>query len=412
MKDTVPLAQRTVQNAGTPAGLVLLLLAFACGLTAANVYYAQPVASLIGTSLGLSSAAAGLIVTMTQIGTGFGTLFVVPLGDLIESKRLALGLLCIATIGLIGAALSRSASVFLLTSFLIGLGSVAIHVLVPYAAHLAPERIRGRVVGNITSSVLVGIMLSRPTSSLVTYISSSWHTIFICSATLMGLLVVMLACTLAPRFPKSTLSYGELLASMGKIFLSQRVVRRRSIYHGCLGAAFSVFWTTTPLLLAGPAFRLSQAGIGLFALVGISGAVAATLCGSLADRGWTRGATAFAKLAVLGGFLMTRIVELGTPLSLALLITGGALVDFGVCGNMSVGQRAIFGLGAQFRSRVNGIYVTSFFAGSALGSALGGLSYSRGGWHAASVVGLIFPALALVYFISDRERLTKGEASS
>jgi predicted MFS family arabinose efflux permease len=410
MKDTK--MARSAAEKETASAWLVLLLAFACGLTAANVYYAQPLVGLIGTSLGFASEATGFIVTMAQIGTGIGMLLVVPLGDLIESRRLALTLLCIATTGLIGAALSRDAAWFLAAAFLIGLGSVAIHVLVPYAAHLAPERIRGRVVGNVTSGVLLGIMLARPVSSFVSQLSSSWHTIFFLSAALMAALVLLLFAALPPRKPLSALRYGELLASMGQLVLTQRIVRRRSFYHGCLGAAFSIFWTTTPLLLAGPAFRLSQGGIALFALIGISGAAAATLCGGLADRGWTRPVTAIALLTVLGGFLITRIVEPGAPLSLVLLVAGGIVLDFGVSANMSVGQRAIFALGAQFRSRVNGIYMTAFFGGSALGSALAGWSYAQGGWHMTSVVGLVFPGLALIYFITDREHFTKRETLS
>jgi predicted MFS family arabinose efflux permease len=389
---------------------LVLLLAFACGLTAGNIYYAQPLAGLIGASLGVATGATGFIVTMTQIGTGLGMLLVVPLGDLFESRRLALTLLAIAALGLLGAALSQHVALFLVAACLIGLGSVAIHVLVPYAAHLAPERIRGRVVGNVTSGVLLGIMLARPASSFITQVSSSWHTIFFLSAALMAALMLLLAIVLPPRAPLSKLRYVELLASMRHLLLTQRVVRRRSFYTGCLGAAFSLFWTTTPLLLAGPAFRLSQGGIALFALVGVSGAIGATVAGSFADRGWTRPATAVALLAVIVALLLARLVPPGAPLSLTWLVMAGIVLDFGVSSNMSLGQRAIFSLGPQFRSRVNGIYMTTFFAGSALGSALGGWSYAQGGWPFTSLVGLVFPVAALVYFVTDREHFAKRES--
>ncbi|CAB3746235.1 hypothetical protein LMG29739_00134 [Paraburkholderia solisilvae] len=403
--------QPSVEEERVSAWLVLLL-AFACGLMAANVYYAQPLAGLIGSSLGVAEGATGFIVTVTQIGIGAGMLFVVPLGDLIESRRLVLTLLCMTTLGLLGSGLSRHVAPFMVAACLLGIGSVAIHVLVPYAAHLAPERIRGRVVGNVTSGVLLGIMLARPASSFVTQLSSSWHTIFYLSAALMAALMILLALALPPRRPLSKLGYFELLASMRHLVFTQPVVRRRSFYSGCLGAAFSLFWTTTPLLLAGPAFRLSQSGIALFALIGVSGSVAATVSGSLADRGWTRPATALAMLAVAGALLLTRVVEPGASFSLTLLVIAGVVLDFGVSSNMSLGQRAIFSLGAQFRSRVNGIYMTTFFAGSALGSALGGWTYAQGGWPLASLVGLVFPLMALVYFVTDREHFAKRESSA
>jgi predicted MFS family arabinose efflux permease len=409
MTDTAEMTQPTAEKERVSPWLVLLLT-FACGLMAGNIYYAQPLVGLIAASLGVAKGAAGLIVTMTQIGTGVGMLFIVPLGDLIESRRLALTLLCIAALGLLGAALSQHAALFLVAACLIGLGSVAIHVLVPYAAHLAPERIRGRVVGNVTSGVLLGIMLARPASSFVTQLSSSWHTIFFLSAALMAALMVLLAVALPPREPLSKLRYVELLASMRHLVATQPVVRRRSFYTGCLGAAFSLFWTTTPLLLAGPAFSLSQGGIALFALVGVSGAIAATVSGSLADRGWTRPATCVAILAVIAALLLSRAAAPGAPLSLTLLVVAGIVLDFGVSSNISLGQRAIFALGAQFRSRVNGIYMTTFFAGSALGSALGGWSYAQGGWSLTSLVGLAFALAALIYFVADREHFVKRES--
>ncbi|CAB3762216.1 MFS transporter [Paraburkholderia humisilvae] len=409
MRDTLEAAQPSAEKDRVSPWLILLL-AFSCGLMAANVYYAQPLAGLIGAALGVAKGATGLIVTMTQIGTGAGMLFVVPLGDLFESRRLVLTLLCVVTLGLLGAALSQHGAQFLIAACLIGLGSVAIHVLVPYAAHLAPERIRGRVVGNVTSGVVLGIMLARPASSFVTQISSSWHTIFYLSAALTVALMVLLAFALPKREPLSKLRYVELLASMRHLLLTQPVVRRRSIYTGCLAAAFSLFWTTTPLLLAGPAFGMSQGGIALFALVGVSGAIAATVSGSLADRGWTRPTTAVAMLAVFAAFLLARVVQPGAPLSLTLLVVAGIVLDFGVASNVSLGQRAIFALGAQFRSRVNGIYMTTFFAGSAIGSALGGWSYAQGGWRLTSLVGLAFPLVALIYFATDREHFVKRES--
>jgi predicted MFS family arabinose efflux permease len=351
---------------------LILLLSTACGLIAANVYYAQPLAGPISTALGFAKGATGLIVTMTQIGTALGLLLIVPMGDLIESRRLTLTLLCIVTLALLGAAWSWNPISFLVSAGFIGLGSVAVHVLVPYAAHLAPEATRGRVVGHVMSGVLFGIMLARPVASLLTDLTSSWHVVFFVSAGFMATLVLVLSLALPPRQPRSQMRYRDLLASMWEPALTQPILRRRSLYHGALGAAFSLFWTTTSLLLAGPAFNLSQGGIALFAFVGVSGAIAAPLAGRMADRGWSRPATVFAMLVVAMPFVMARVAEPGSGLALGLLVAAGVLIDCGVSVNMSLGPRAIFSLCAQYRSRVNGIYTTTFFAGSACGSALGG----------------------------------------
>jgi len=378
-----------------------LLLAFACGLIAANLYYAQPLAGPIGVALGLSPGATGLVVTLTQIGYGIGLLFVVPLGDLLETRRLVLTLIGLAMLALLGAALSMHPLPFFASTLCIGVASVAVQVLVPYAAHLAPEATRGQAVGNVMSGLMLGIMLARPVSSFIAQIAS-WHAVFFMSAGAMGLLALMLSRTLPPRQPASTLSYRALLASMAHLARTTPVLQRRSLYQACLFAAFSLFWTTAPLLLAGPEFQLSQGGIALFALAGVAGVVASPIAGRLADKGWTRAVTAFAMFAVAGAFLLTHLGAHGSRLSLGLLVVAGIVLDFGVTTNLVLGQRAIFVLGAEYRSRLNGLYMATFFGGGAIGSALGGWAFAHGGWALASWLGFALPVVALLYFATER----------
>jgi predicted MFS family arabinose efflux permease len=276
-----------------------------------------------------------------------------------------------------------------------------VQVLVPYAAHLAPEAVRGRVVGNVMSGLMLGIMLARPVSSFITQISS-WHMVFFISAAGMLLLAVVLARTLPLRKPAGQMRYGALLTSMVQLARTTPVLRRRALYHACLFAAFSLFWTMTPLLLAGPEFQLSQGGIALFALAGVAGAIAAPIAGWMADRGWSGLATGLAMLAVAVGFLITHIAAPGSSWALGLLVAAAIVLDFGVSANMTLGQRAIFGLGAEFRARLNGLYMTTFFFGGALGSALGGWAYAQGGWGLTSWIGFALPMLALGYFATER----------
>lgn len=380
-----------------------LLLAFACGLLAANLYYAQPLAGPIGAALGLSPGATGLIVTLTQIGYGAGLLFIVPLGDLVETRRLVLILVGLAALALAGAALSTHPLPFFAATLCIGLGSVAVQVLVPYAAHLAPEAVRGQVVGNVVSGLMAGIMLARPVSGFIAQLAG-WHAVFLLSALAMVLLAILLRMALPPRVPAAAPSYGGLLKSMLRLARTTPVLRRRALYQACLFGAFSVFWTTTPLLLAGT-FHLSQGGIALFALAGAAGAVASPIAGRFADRGWTRPATACSMGAVAAAFAVTHIGAAGSPLALGLLVAAAIVLDFGVTTNLVLGQRAIFVLGAEYRSRLNGIYMATFFAGGALGSALGGLAYAHGGWMLASALGFGLPAAGLAYFLSEPRQL-------
>ncbi|KKX31714.1 MFS transporter [Rhizobium sp. LC145] len=382
------------------AGMTFLMAA-ACGLIAANLYYAQPLAGPIAASIGLPVHATGFIVTLTQIGYGLGLLLIVPLGDLLENRRLILTMIGIVTIALLAAGISSTPLPFLAASLAIGLASTAVQMIVPFAANLAPDAMRGRVVGNVMSGLMVGIMMARPVASFIARFSS-WHTVFFISAAVMVLLGLVLAARLPKRMPQTKLSYGGLLASMGELAATQPILRRRAAYQACQFAAFSLFWTVTPLLLAGPAFNLTQAGIALFALAGVAGAIASPIAGRLADRDLGTPATAFGIAAVATAFLITHIAPEGSTLALALLTAAAILLDFGVTMTLVIGQRAIYGIGAELRSRLNGIFMATFFCGGAIGSAVGAWAFAEGDWLLASSIGLALPVIALVYFLTER----------
>lgn len=389
-----------------PSSWLTLLLAVSCGLIAANLYYAQPLVGPISQSLGLSAGAAGLVVTLTQIGYGLGLLLIVPLGDLVETRRLVLTVMALGALALVAAALSTSPLPFLAAALCIGFGSVSVQILVPYAAQLAPEAQRGRVVGNVMSGLMLGIMLARPVSSLIAA-AASWHAVFAVSFLAMLGLGGVLYRALPPRPPIVALSYGSLLASMGMLVLSQPVLRRRALYQAGMFGAFSLFWTAAPLYLA-QGYGIGQVGIALFALAGVAGAIAAPIAGRVADRGWTRWGTALAMLAAIGSFAMTLIAAPGSTLGLALLVAAGIVIDFGVTTNVVLGQRAIYNLGDAFRSRLNGLYMATFFAGGAVGSGLGAWAYAHGGWGWTAWVGLALPAAALAFFATEPRETTSS----
>jgi predicted MFS family arabinose efflux permease len=338
---------------------------------------------------------------MTQAGYGAGLLFIVPLGDLIENRRLVLISLAASVLALLTAAISTSSFAFLAAALFIGLSSAVAQVLVPYAAHLASESVRGRSVGNVMSGLMLGIMLARPVAGFMTQISS-WHTIFYLSAGFMVILFIVLSIALPSRVPESTIRYRDLLKSLEYLAFNTPILQRRSLYHACLFGAFSLFWTSVPLLLAGPEFRMTQGGIALFALAGVAGAVATPIAGRVADRGWTRPATAFAMSAAAVAFLASQLVRGGSAGAVALLVFCAILLDFGVAANLTLGQRAIYSLSAEYRSRLNGIYMSTFFLGGAIGSVLGGWAFANGGWRLTAWLGFSLPIAALAYFATER----------
>jgi predicted MFS family arabinose efflux permease len=386
-------------QSAVPAWLTLLL-ALATGLIVANMYYAQPLAGPISAALGMSPAAAGLVVTLTQVGYVVGLLLIVPLGDLLENRRLICTVIGVGALALLGAALATHLVPFLVAAVFIGLGSVAVQILLPYAAHLAPAAERGRVVGNVTTGLMLGVMLARPLASYLTALSS-WRTVFFVSAAAMVILAAVLSQILPRRAPVPRFGYAALLASMLHLALNTPVLRRRALYQAFLFGAFSLFWTVTPLLLAGPDFSLSQSGIALFALAGVAGAISAPIAGRVADRGWSRAATAFAMVAVGVAFLITHIAAPHSSLALPLLVLAAIVLDFGVQANVVLGYRAIFALEPEHRSRLNGLYMATFFTAGAACSALGGWAFAHGGWPLASWIGFALPVAALGYFFTE-----------
>ncbi|MES2257367.1 MAG: MFS transporter [Pseudomonadota bacterium] len=379
---------------------MVLLLAAATGLIVANLYYAQTLVGPISHATGLAPGAAGLIVTLTQIGYCLGLLVIVPLGDLVENRRLIVTALGATALALLAAACTSSATLFLTAAFCIGVGSVAAQVVVPFAAHMSPPHNRGQTVGQVMSGLLLGIMLARPVSSLVAD-ALNWHAIFVLSALVTATLALVLHHKLPPRRPTSTLPYPALLASMWHLLRTTPILRRRAAYQACMFGAFSLFWTTVPLALAAPYFHQSQTGIALFALVGVAGAIASPIAGRRADHGKSRATTGMALSAGLVAFAAPLLLHGDRLFDLGLLVIASIVLDAGVSASLVTGQRAIFALGADVRSRLNGLYMALFFAGGALGSSLGGWMYAAHGWHGVLLTGMLFPLTALLVYATE-----------
>ncbi len=379
-------------------GLVMLF-AFCCGAIVANIYYAQPIIELIAPDIGLSSTMASLIVSLTQVGYALGLFFLVPLGDLLENRRLMLLTTGVAILSLLGAAFAEQPNLFLVVSLLVGFSSVSVQMLIPLAAHLAPEETRGRVVGSIMGGLLLGILLARPVSSLVAD-HFGWRAVFGSAAVLMAGISVVLATTMPKRVPDHRASYGQLLFSLWALLRQQPVLRQRAFYQACMFATFSLFWTAVPLELARN-HGLSQSQIALFALIGAIGAIAAPISGRLADAGHSRIATLSALLFGALSFLPGLIPA---PYNLIGLAVNGVVLDFCVQMNLVVGQRAVYALDAASRSRLNALYMTSIFIGGAIGSSVASVLFDHGGWVWISVVGTALPLIALLVFLRDSRR--------
>jgi predicted MFS family arabinose efflux permease len=380
-----------------PGAWLILSLAIACGVTVANLYYAQPLVGPISASFALGLATAGLIVAMIQLGYVLGLLFLVPLGDLVENKSLILLMLCCLVASLMISAAAPSAAIFIASSFLLGITAVGTQMILPVAAHLTPEHIRGQTVGTVMSGLLFGILLARPLSTLVAG-EFGWRAVYLVSAAAMCAVVVLMARVLPRRRPQHTLTYATLIRSLWDLLLTTPVLQRRAAYQALLFGAFMLFWTAVPLLLQAPPFSLGHLALSAFMLSGVGGAFVAPVAGRLADRGYIAAVTGTTMIAVALSFVLAWIGSAG---SVAIMVIAGILLDAGAQANFVAGQRAIYALPANIRSRLNALYLAFVFFGGALGSAVSGYAVSSGGAPLFCAIGIGIALVALALFATE-----------
>jgi predicted MFS family arabinose efflux permease len=286
---------------------------------------------------------------------------------------------------------------------------VAAQILIPFAAQLAPDESRGRVVGNVMSGLMAGILLARPVASFITHFAG-WRWVFGGFALVTAALSAILAQALPTRHPGTQLTYGATIASLKDLLLGTPILQRRAAYQAALFGSFSLFWTGVPLLLGGPVFKMGQQGIAFFALAGAAGALVAPLAGRMADRGWIRTGSGLCMTLVTASF---GIGWLGARSgSVPLLVAAAMILDLGATANLVLGQRALFSLRPEIRSRLNGLFIAIFFLGGALGSALAGFAYAHGGWPIVSSIGAGFGGLSLLLYTTEFRRQPQQPTAS
>ncbi|WP_020177619.1 MFS transporter [Methylopila sp. M107] len=392
---------RTEEGAGR---LVVLASAVACGVIVANLYYAQPLVDLIARDLGISASVGSAVVALTQVGYAIGLILVAPLVDLFESRRLLTVTLAFAVAALLLAAFAPTGGVFLAAALSIGVASVAAQMLLPLVAGMEPEATRGRVVGTIMSGLLFGILLARPVAGVIAD-WFGWRAVFGLSAALTVATALSLRVLIPSRRPEGGVAYGAFLGSMWGLLREYPLLRRRALYQASLFAAFSMFWTASPMRLS-EAYGWSHSLIGLFALAGAGGALIAPVAGRWADAGLTRPGTLAAIASVALGFAVAGSDGLAGAvwIGVAALLFGAVVLDMGVQANMIFGQRTIYGLNPAARGRLNGLYVATLFLGGAFGSAITSPLMTHFGWGATAAVGAALPLVALGFAAMERAR--------
>ncbi len=387
-------------GAGVSRPLVLLL-AFTCGAAVANLYYAQPLLNTIAHAFSVSNSTAGLLVTVTQAGYVVGLALLVPLGDLLERRRLIAAMLLLAAAGLAAGAAAPSFAVFALAVAALGVTGVVAQIVVAMSSSLAGEHERGSVVGTVMSGLLIGILVARTISGLVAQLLG-WRVIFVLAAVVMVLLAGVLRSAL-PRVPATErLRYPALLRSVLELVRNEPLLRQRMLLGATAFGCFSVLWTSVAFLLSGAPYHYGNAVIGLFGLAGLAGALAAPVAGRLADRGRGRAAMSGSILVLL---LSWGLLAFGHS-SVVALIAGIVVLDLGAQAMHISNQSAVYSLHGQARSRLTTAYMVAYFSGGVALSAATSALYSSGGWDAVCALGAATAAVGLITWLVTERVMT------
>lgn len=374
---------------------VFPLLAVTAGLAVGNVYAVQPLLGSISASLRIAPGDIGWVVTMTQVGYAFGLVFIVPMGDLGDRRKLILALGLVTSLALVIVASARGPWVLFAGVVAVGLTAVLAQVSVTYAAALATPAARGRAIGGVTTGIVAGILGARFVAGFLADLGG-WRCVYVTSAMLMLLTVALMARTLPPlTLSEASERYGIAVRSVPRLFLHDRTLMVRGLLALLIFASFSTFWTAMVLPLSQPPFSYSHTTIGLFGLVGIAGAVAASGAGRLADRGFTQSVTGLSLAMLAGSWILIALL----PYSIAMLVAGVVLLDLAVQAVHVSSQSLLLARHPHVGSRLIGGYMVFYSTGSGLGAIGATVCFARGGWFAVTLLGEGFALAALTVWL-------------
>ena len=378
---------------------MVVLLACTAGLAVANLYYNQPLLPAMARELGVGPAEIASVTSLTQLGYGLGILTIAPLGDQLERRRMMIVLLALVACCLAGIATATQLWTLGLFSLLMGMNCVLAHVILPYVGQLAPPAQRGKLVGQVMSGVLLGIILARTVSGMVgSWLG--WRAVFWMGAANSVCLAVVLASALPPSRGTGRIGYFQILTSMGRLFWTVPGLREAAFTGAAMFGCFSCFWSTLAFRLADAPYHLGAREAGLFGLIGALGALAAPLVGQLADKRGPRFVigVAFALCAV--AFAILGVWDA----SMVGLVTGVIVLDLGVQAAMISNQARIYGLVPGSESRLNAVYMVGYFTGGALGSKAAAYGWSHARWPGVVAAGLAFVVAGTVAHVAGAVR--------
>ncbi|HEY5756768.1 MAG TPA: MFS transporter [Steroidobacter sp.] len=386
-------ARRHDQSGGLTQTL-LVVFAVTCGMSVANIYYAQPLLDSIAAAFAIGPASIGLVITLTQAGYALGLLLIVPLGDLVDRRKLVVAQTFLSAVALVVVGTAHRAGVLFGAMIVVGLLAVVVQVLVAFTATLATPSKRGHAVGLVTSGIVIGILSARFISGVIADLGG-WRSVYLISAALMFVMSASLAWLLPHNATAPTSeSYGSILRSIPTLFLRDPLLRARSVLALLAFASFSTLWTALVLPLSAAPLFLSHTQIGLFGLAGLAGALAASGAGRLADRGLGQRTTGIALILLTISWLPIALLHS----SLVVLAIGVILLDLSVQAVHVTNQSLIFAAHPDARSRLVGGYMVFYSIGSGIGAISATTIYAFLGWPGVATLGATFSAAGLAFW--------------
>ncbi|UVI33806.1 MFS transporter [Paenibacillus spongiae] len=371
-----------------------LFFAIACGLAVSSIYYAQPLLDSLANEFGIEQSSVGIVITVTQICYALGLFLLVPLGDLLNQRRLIISMMLLSVLALIVVGTAPTITMLFIGLAFVGMLAVVTQLLVSFASTLAAQAERGRIVGFVTSGVVIGILLARTFAGVLTDLAG-WRSVYLVTAALMLIMSGALYRVLPHyKYERESLSYPQLLRSVFNLFVQEKVLRIRVILALLIFTAFSTLWTSLVLPLTSPPLSLSHTAVGALGLAGAAGALAAARAGRYADRGLGQRTTGIALTLLLASWLPIRYTEY----SLFVLVIGIVLLDAAVQAIHVTNQSLIFNVRPEARSRLTAGYMIFYSIGSATGSIASTNIYAYAGWNGVSLFGAAVSALALLFW--------------
>lgn len=402
MKEVTPSAARHRTGLSTSA---LYAMAAASGIAVANIYYNQPMLGIMQHDFP-GEPITGFIPTATQLGYALGLFFILPLGDIVHRSKLIVGQFFVLAAALVLAALAPTAWSLVAASLVVGASASVAQQIVPFAASLAAPEKRGSTIGTVMAGVLSGILFSRTLSGFVGA-HFGWREMFWLGVPMALVAAALMAITLPDHAPVSRMAYGNALRSLAHLWKREHALRSAALMQAALFASFTAFWTVLALYLATPKFGLGADVAGLFGIVGAVGVFAAPLAGRVADRQGPHFVVWLGIVLTIASWLL-----FGLWSSLAALVLGVVVLDFGIQSALVSNQHIIYALDPEARSRLNTIFMTAMFLGGAAGAALASLVWSDAGWGGVTVLGGLLGVVALAVKAMTHRSRQHGVAKS